>query len=137
MNRHEALIAGLTTYNTGRPCAKGHTADRYASTGNCLECLRQSRLDAQRLRNSVRAARGPDSALFAYPLHPADHAAALAYCQALDLQRGREARAEPVATVAAASSAPPAYDADTAREIARRRAEAMGPAPTPRYMPKP
>jgi hypothetical protein len=26
---------------------------------------------------------------FSYPLHPDDHAAALAFCQGLDLQRGR------------------------------------------------
>ena len=32
----------MTRYNTGEPCRKGHLADRFASNGNCEECLRES-----------------------------------------------------------------------------------------------
>lgn len=30
-------------YNTGRPCVYGHHSDRYTSTGNCAECLKEYR----------------------------------------------------------------------------------------------
>jgi hypothetical protein len=40
MTRNEALRAGLKHFNTGRPCAQGHLAPRYVSTGNCVECAR-------------------------------------------------------------------------------------------------
>lgn len=36
----EARKRGLKFYNTGRPCLRGHTGDRYVSTGNCVQCLR-------------------------------------------------------------------------------------------------
>lgn len=38
-NRKEALAAGATHFFTGRPCKRGHTAQRYVSTGSCTECL--------------------------------------------------------------------------------------------------
>jgi hypothetical protein len=30
----------VTHYFTGKPCKRGHTANRYKTTGNCVECLR-------------------------------------------------------------------------------------------------
>lgn len=79
ISREEAAAQKLTHFFTGRPCRYGHTAPRFVSTGGCTEC------------NSARAARFGKKApaLFAYPLHPSDVAVALAFCQALDLQRGR------------------------------------------------
>lgn len=38
--RSEAKARGDRLYWTGRPCPKGHVADRYASTGTCVECLK-------------------------------------------------------------------------------------------------
>ena len=38
-------IAGATHYQ-GRPCKYGHSGERYASTGACVECIR--------LRDQVR-----------------------------------------------------------------------------------
>ena len=38
--RQKAIEAGLTTYNTGKPCRVGHVADRYVSNGECLECVK-------------------------------------------------------------------------------------------------
>jgi 5-methylcytosine-specific restriction endonuclease McrA len=40
MERREALAAKLTLFRTGRPCRRGHVTDRFASTGQCMECLR-------------------------------------------------------------------------------------------------
>ncbi len=40
MTRNEAMLAGLTRYNTGKPCVYGHMADRMTTTHNCVECNR-------------------------------------------------------------------------------------------------
>ena len=36
----EARAMGLKKYFTGRPCKRGHLAERYVSDPNCIECLR-------------------------------------------------------------------------------------------------
>lgn len=38
--RSEALDRGLMFYHTGKLCLNGHIAPRYASGGECHECLR-------------------------------------------------------------------------------------------------
>ena len=38
MQRNEALVSNLKTYNTGKPCVKGHFSDRYTSSKHCIEC---------------------------------------------------------------------------------------------------
>lgn len=41
----ERLIAaenGKKLYATGRPCKRGHLAERYVSTGNCVDCIKES-----------------------------------------------------------------------------------------------
>ena len=38
MQRKEALLANLKTYNTGKPCIKGHFSDRYTSSKHCVQC---------------------------------------------------------------------------------------------------
>jgi hypothetical protein len=43
MNRRQAAESGLPRYNTGKPCARGHSGDRYTTTGNCVACANQSR----------------------------------------------------------------------------------------------
>lgn len=40
LSRADARLAGLTYYQTGKPCVHGHTGDRYVSTGNCAECIK-------------------------------------------------------------------------------------------------
>lgn len=42
MKRREAIVAGVKTYNTGKPCKHGHTSDRYTSTAICIECVQIS-----------------------------------------------------------------------------------------------
>ena len=39
ISREDAIALGFTTYRTGEPCRRGHTAWRYISTGNCIACL--------------------------------------------------------------------------------------------------
>lgn len=41
VSKGEALSMGLVTYFTGRPCARGHVAERYVSGGECVECGRE------------------------------------------------------------------------------------------------
>lgn len=79
ISREQAATQKLIHFFTGKPCKYGHNAPRFVSTGGCVEC------------NTNRAAlfRKDAPARFTYALHPDDVAAALAYCQALDLQRGR------------------------------------------------
>lgn len=36
----EAIALGLKRYFTGRPCRRGHTFERYANSGACVECQR-------------------------------------------------------------------------------------------------
>lgn len=123
MQRQTALAAGLTFYDTGKPCRNGHSGPRYAKTGHCVACLKDARDKFARLQNTGMAARSEGSGLFAYKLHPDDHAAALAYCQGLDLQRGRV----PQSVAALAAPSDPQGEADAiAREIARRREELTG-----------
>ena len=38
MKRVEAKLLGLKTYNTGKPCKRGHFADRYTTGAKCIEC---------------------------------------------------------------------------------------------------
>jgi len=38
----EAKSLGLIKYYTGKPCKKGHIAERYTKSGTCVECLKES-----------------------------------------------------------------------------------------------
>lgn len=40
MTREEARALGLSRYNTGYPCERGHLSDRRTSSAHCLECRR-------------------------------------------------------------------------------------------------
>lgn len=39
--RKEALSAGEDSYFTGKPCKRGHVAERWSSNGRCKECSRE------------------------------------------------------------------------------------------------
>ena len=41
--RKEAQAAGYLTFNTGRECKYGHTADRYVVGGGCIRCAESRR----------------------------------------------------------------------------------------------
>jgi hypothetical protein len=128
-NRKAALAAGLRFYSPEIACRNGHNCPRYASTGHCVECLRQLRAGSAELKRAGNTARFNGAALFTYELHPGDHAAALAYCQALDMQRGR------VPALAGAPALPGPFQLPDI--IAERRAQVVAlaaPAPAPRHM---
>lgn len=38
ISRNDARARGLTRYFTGKPCERGHIAERYVATPNCVEC---------------------------------------------------------------------------------------------------
>jgi hypothetical protein len=38
MNRQEAIVAGLKRYATGKPCSHGHLCERWAASGDCVQC---------------------------------------------------------------------------------------------------
>lgn len=38
VDRKQAIAGKLPTYFTGKPCKRGHVAERYTSTGNCVDC---------------------------------------------------------------------------------------------------
>lgn len=87
--RMQALALGLPRYSTGEPCKRGHLSERRTDSGACLECIKANR-DTFKAKNAdAFRALITGMAPFGYHLHPDDVAAALAYCQALDMQRGR------------------------------------------------
>lgn len=110
--RREAADAGESKYYTGKPCKNGHDGMRYTASGICCKCNSDGvkkyagRLNAAKVSRAVGA--------FVHNLHPDDHAAARAYCQALDLQRGRTPWAPPVTEVVVGIP----FDAVKARELA-------------------
>lgn len=43
MTRKGAKAAGLRTYYTGKPCARGHLSERFTRSGNCAKCFSDAR----------------------------------------------------------------------------------------------
>lgn len=133
LTRRQAVEAGLTRYSTGKPCSKGHGAPRFTSTGACVKCAAgYVKAYNAKLRKETNARA---SGLFTYPLHPDDTAAALAYCQALDIQRGRSPH------VPRTSPAPsPTLVVTLPDHIARHREillASYAPTPGAAHLPKP
>lgn len=131
--RSEAMIAGALKYSTGQPCKNGHLSERYTSSGICCRCnVEASRAITSRYKK-IRNAKLQGH--FSYALHPDDHAAALAYCQALDLQRGR---LPPAAPRPANHEGPDPAQIDRAVALAMAATrERLIPAPLAPYLPKP
>lgn len=119
VNRKDARAAGDRLYLTGKTCRNGHDAPRYVSTGHCSACLAAARGVDQEQHRQAMAARFTGARQFSYPLHPDDHAAAHAFCQALDLQRGRT----PPASANVVASPP--SDSYARNAVAERRAELL------------
>lgn len=38
ITRAQAAESGLTRYYTGKPCNRGHDAERFVSNGSCIQC---------------------------------------------------------------------------------------------------
>lgn len=57
-SRSEAAEIGAPRFLTGRKCGQGHVAARYTSSGQCVECARESEKRYRtRLRDTYRQAR--------------------------------------------------------------------------------
>lgn len=57
ISRLEAARQGLTRYYTGRPCLRGHDAERYVSSGQCCQCnLEQARANYREIQELRRQA---------------------------------------------------------------------------------
>ncbi len=52
ITRKVASNSGLARYYTGVPCGRGHTAERYVTSGNCCEC---ASIDAKKYSRNMRA----------------------------------------------------------------------------------
>lgn len=128
ITRGAARTAGLPHYFTGKACFVGHVALRYVSTGNCVQCQkdRSKQTASATRRGYVARLQG----LFAYALHPDDHAKALAYCQALDLDRGNKPKVPTVAAVLGVRTN------EQIEEDRRRIFSGLRPPEEPGYMPK-
>lgn len=50
ITRNEARRDGLSKFFTGQPCLKGHIAERYLSSGYCIEC---AKISVVKFKNSV------------------------------------------------------------------------------------
>ena len=127
ITRTEAAAQGRKRFYTGKPCKYGHDAQRFVTTGACIACnAARSKVFSKAIADGGK--------LFSYSLHPDDVAFALAYCQALDLQRGRMPfTPDPVPRGAEAVALP--------ADIERRRQELIQhhttPAAVPAYLPRP
>lgn len=42
--RQQSKADGLPRYNSGEPCPRGHSSDRYTSNGTCIKCCQDDRL---------------------------------------------------------------------------------------------
>jgi len=51
--REAARAQGLVRYFTGKPCKRGHVAERLTSTANCLECERERAASLERRPSAV------------------------------------------------------------------------------------
>lgn len=47
----KAINEGRKRYNTGKPCKRGHLADRFTATMNCIRCIKEYRLATNRRIN--------------------------------------------------------------------------------------
>jgi len=85
--RKQASADGDHKYFTGKSCTNDHLGPRYTASGICCKCNSENvKKYNAKMRTGVQA---KQRGLFTREIHPDDHAAVHAYCDALDLQRGR------------------------------------------------
>ena len=126
ITRAQAAAQGRKHFYTGKPCKYGHDSLRFTSTGGCMACnAARSKVFSQAVAANGQA--------FTYHAHPDDHAALLAYAQALDIQRGRVPF---VPDAVPRGAEPAALPADIERHRATLIASYSQPT-VPDYLPKP
>ena len=65
ISRAEAKALGLKCYFAGKPCKRGHVAERYVSGNGCVECDRARALE-RRVANLERARDRERAAAYKY-----------------------------------------------------------------------
>lgn len=122
--RRDAAARALPKYFTGKPCSRGHVAQRYTKTGVCCSCAVESaRQHNSRVNRQVAAKRGE---LIVYKLaDEADFGAAWAYLQGLDLARGAVPQPNPRGPHEPST---PAVDPAIAAQIQAQRRKELGAA---------
>ena len=116
ISRKEAHERGLKRFYTGNPCIRGHDAQRFVTTGNCVRCNAERSKLFKSESQALQLARSRK--MFAYPIDAEDYAALLAYAQGLDLARGKTPYVPP-----AQGSAPEEISPEQMRQM---RAAALG-----------
>jgi hypothetical protein len=53
IGRDEARSLGLKRFFTGKPCKRGHIAERYIGSGRCLQCDRTQTRECARRRRAA------------------------------------------------------------------------------------
>jgi hypothetical protein len=66
--RNEAIAQGRNKYWTGRPCPKGHVAERYVQSSACTECVRNNAYASR--KGSPTAPLTPDRVLYIDTVRP-------------------------------------------------------------------
>jgi hypothetical protein len=59
--RAEALAMGATRYFTGKPCGRGHVAERLAANKDCCECRLQRELSPEAKERKRQRSSSPDN----------------------------------------------------------------------------
>lgn len=53
IDRKQAIMLGLNTYYTGKPCGRGHDSYRYVSNHKCIMCAKENKI-TDRIRNNLK-----------------------------------------------------------------------------------
>lgn len=43
--KSDAIVQGKMVFYTGKPCRAGHIAQRYVTSGRCIECIRLAKVE--------------------------------------------------------------------------------------------
>jgi hypothetical protein len=54
LTRKQAKLLGLKKYFTGKPCKNNHVSERYVDGGNCVECLKEKHVNADKELKRVK-----------------------------------------------------------------------------------
>ena len=87
MKRTTALNMGLVKYEMDSPCRKGHIGERYASTGQCIECAKKYQNVIKAQRRDVKNAKLVGEIIMRLSVHPGDMLAIDAFADAMRINR--------------------------------------------------
>lgn len=83
ISRNEARMKGMTRYKTGKRCKWNHIAERYTSTGMCVEC---SNLHSKKYHSQLKKSREGKVRMVVW-VHPDDVTTINGMTTALDNSR--------------------------------------------------